>query len=124
MAYTEKFQRLADTARAQVVAVEPDEVDTLIDAGAIALDIRDPDEHATDHIADSMNISRGKLEMIVEAEIPDLDTTILCYCNAVNRGALSAATLRSMGYVNARYINGGLNAYNALESARGFEGSN
>jgi phage shock protein E len=120
MAYTEKFQRLADTARAPVAAVERDEVD----AGAIALDIRDPDEHATDHIANSMNISRGKLEMIVEAKIPDLDTTTLRYCNAVNRGALSAATLRSMGSVNARYINGGLNAYNALESARGFEGSN
>ena len=58
------------------------------------------------------------------AEIPDLDTTILCYCNAVNRGALSAATLRSMGYVNARYIDGGLTAYNAFESARGLEGSN
>ena len=124
MAYTEKFQQLADTARAQVAAVEPAEVDTLVAAGAIALDIRDPDEHATDHIANSMNISRGKLEMTVEAKIPDLDTTILCYCNAVNRGALSAATLRSMGYVNARYIDGGLNAYNALESTISSERSN
>ena len=124
MAYTEKFQRLADTARAHVAAVEPDDIDTLVDVGAIALGIRDPDEHATDHIANSMNISRAKLEMIVEAKIPDLDTTILCFSNAVNRGALSAATLRSRGYVNARFINGGLNAYNALESARGFEGSN
>jgi len=123
MAYTEKFQRLADNARAHVSAVEPAEVDTLVAAGAVALDIRDPDEHATDHIANSMNISRGKLEMTVEAKIPDLDTTILCYCNAVNRGALSAATLRSMGYVNARYIDGGLNAYNALESTHSTEGS-
>ena len=123
MAYTEKFQRLADDAQSQVSSVEATEVDALIDGGAIALDIRDPDEHATDHIAESMNISRGKLEMIVEAKIPDLDTTILCYCNAVNRGALSAATLKSMGYVNARYINGGLNAYNALEPATSTEAS-
>ena len=123
MAYTEKFQRLADDAQSQVSSVEAAEVDALIDGGAIALDIRDPDEHATDHIADSMNISRGKLEMIVEAKIPDLDTTILCYCNAVNRGALSAATLKSMGYANARYINGGLNAYNALEPTTSTEAS-
>ena len=123
MAYTEKFQRLADDAQSQVSSVEATEVDALIDGGAIALDIRDPDEHATDHIADSMNISRGKLEMIVEAKIPDLDTTILCYCNAVNRGALSAATLQAMGYTNARYINGGLNAYNALESTTSTERS-
>jgi phage shock protein E len=117
MAYTDKFQRLADAAQAQASSVEANEVDTLVDNGAIALDIRDPDEHATNHIAHSMNISRGKLEMIVESKIPDLDTTILCYCNAVNRGALSAATLTAMGYTNARYINGGLNAYTALEPA-------
>ena len=123
MAYTEKFQRLADDAQSQVSSVEATEVDALIDGGAIALDIRDPDEHATDHIADSMNISRGKLEMIVEAKIPDLDTTILCYCNAVNRGALSAATLKLMGYANARYINGGLNAYKALEPTTSTEAS-
>ncbi len=114
MAYTDKFQQLADTARAQVSSVEATEVDDLIDAGAVVLDIRDPDEHAAGHMARSMNISRGKLEMVVESKIPDLDTPILCYCNAVNRGALSAATLTAMGYTNARYINGGLNAYNAL----------
>jgi len=117
MAYTDKFQQLADTARSQVSSVEAAEVDDLIDAGAIVLDIRDPDEHAAGHMARSMNISRGKLEMVVESKVPDLDATILCYCNAVNRGALSAATLTAMGYTNARYINGGLNAYNALATS-------
>jgi|AntAceMinimDraft_5_1070358.scaffolds.fasta_scaffold262606_1 rhodanese-related sulfurtransferase len=115
MVYTEKFQRLADDAQEQVSSVEACEVDALVGAGAIALDIRDPDEHAADHIADSMHISRGKLEMLVEGKIPDFDATVLCYCNAMNRGALSAATLKAMGYLNARYINGGLNAYKALE---------
>ena len=123
MAYTEKFQRLAADAQSRVSSVEAAEVDALVDAGAIALDIRDPDEHAADHIDHSMNISRGKLEMVVETKIPDLDATILCYCNAVNRGALSAATLQAMGYTNARYINGGLNAYNALESTTSTERS-
>jgi phage shock protein E len=116
MAYTDKFQHLAEAAQSKVSSVEADEVDALVDNGAIALDIRDPDEHAAHHITDSINISRGKLEMIIESKIPDLDTTILCYCNAVNRGALSAATLTDMGYTNARYINGGLNAYKALGS--------
>ena len=122
MAYTQKFQNLTEAARAQVSSVEADEVDALADSGAITLDIRDPDEHAADHIADSMNISRGKLEMIVESKIPDLDTTILCYCNAINRGALSAATLTAMGYTDARFINGGLNAYNALDASDSSQG--
>lgn len=124
MAYTDKFQHLADLARAQVSSVRAEEVDALVNAGAIALDIRDPDEHAADHIAASMNISRGKLEMIVESKIPDLDTPILCYCNAVNRGALSAATLTAMGYSNARYIDGGLTAYTSLQTNTSTETSN
>ncbi len=116
MAYTEKFQSLADAARAQVEEVKPEDVDALLANGAIALDIRDKEEHDADHIAGSLNISRGKLEMNVEGEIPDLDANILCYCNAYNRGALSAATLRSMGYQNARFIAGGLLEYRKLNA--------
>ena len=111
MAYTEKFQQLADGARERVIEVMPDDVDKLMASGAIALDIRDKEEHDADHIAGSLNISRGKLEMNIEHAIPDLDAVILCYCNAYNRGALSADTLRAMGYRNASFIAGGLKAY-------------
>lgn len=111
MAYTEKFQKLADAARARVVEVHAHEVDALLAKGAIALDIRDKEEHDAGHIPGSLHISRGKLEMNIEGVIPDLGTVILCYCNAYNRGALSADTLRAMGYAQARVIAGGLKAY-------------
>ena len=114
MNYTSKFQTMADAARARVQEVAPADVDALLANGAIALDIRDPDEHAAGHIPGSINISRGKLEMNVEGQITDMDATILCYCNANNRGALSAASLRDMGYHNAKFIAGGLKAYKAL----------
>ena len=94
--------------------VKPEDVDALLVAGAVALDIRDKEEHDAGHIHGSLHISRGKLEMNVEAALPDLDQTILCYCNAFNRGALSAATLQDMGYKNAKFIAGGLNAYRKL----------
>jgi phage shock protein E len=116
MAYTEKFQSLADAARAKVDEIAPADVAALIVHGAVALDIRDPDEHAKGHIPGSLNISRGKLEMNVEEALPDLDRVILCYCNANNRGALSAASLREMGYRNACFIGGGLNAWRKLTS--------
>ena len=114
MAYTSKFQTLADEARAKVEEVLPQDVAALMEQGAVALDIRDPDEHAQGHIPGSVNLSRGKLEMNVEGIVTDLDTTILCYCNAYNRGALSAASLRDMGYRNAKFIAGGLNAWRKL----------
>ena len=93
MAYTDKFQQLADDAIAQVDGVRPEDVDSLIADGAIALDIRDKEEHDADHIAGSHKLSRGKRDMLVEDRIPDLDPPIMCFCNAVNRGALSAAAL-------------------------------
>ncbi len=114
MAYSEKFQHLADAARARVEEVLPKQVDALLAAGAVALDIRDKEEHDADHIAGSLHVSRGKLEMNIEDIIPDLDTAIICYCNAFNRGALSADTLRNMGYKNVKFIAGGLKAYRAL----------
>jgi rhodanese-related sulfurtransferase len=116
MAYTEKFQTMADTAMSLVKGVSPQDVDKMLSHGATALDIRDKEEHDAGHIDGSLNISRGKLEMNVEGQIADLDTVILCYCNANNRGALSAAALRSMGYVNAKYIAGGLKAYRASKT--------
>ena len=116
MKYTSKFQDLADAARSRIDEVKPEEVDALLASGAIALDIRDKEEHDVDHIRGSLNISRGKLEMIIESKIPDLNATVLCYCNAFNRGSLSADTLRSMGYKNAKLIAGGLLAYRKLDS--------
>ena len=114
MAYTEKFQHLADVAISQVASVDPAQVNALMAQGAVALDIRDKEEHDADHLAGSLHVSRGKLEMNIEGLIPDLSTMVLCYCNANNRGALSANTLRQMGYANARYIAGGLKAYRAV----------
>ena len=79
MAYTDKFQSLADQARSQVEGVEPRDVDALIAAGAIGLDIRDKEEHDAGHIDGSINVSRGTLEMKIESRVPDLDATVLCY---------------------------------------------
>ena len=117
LAYSEKFQALADAAQTKVQGIAPQDVDALLSKGAIALDIRDKEEHDAGHIPGSVHISRGKLEMNVESALPDLDAQILCYCNAFNRGALSAASLQAMGYKNASFIAGGLNAYRKLHTS-------
>lgn len=116
MKYTEKFQTMADAAQPQVEGVEPRNVDDKVVKSAILLDIRDPEEHQKGHIQGLMNISRGTLEMIIEREIPDWNTETLCDCNANNRGAFSAASLKSMAYVNAKYIADGLIEYQHTHS--------
>ena len=114
MAYTEKFQAMSEAAIARVEGVKPEQVDALVANGTVLLDIRDKEEHDGDHLDGSINVSRGKLEMNIEGVLPDLDTVILCYCNANNRGALSAAALKDMGYSNAKFIAGGRLGYRAL----------
>lgn len=115
MGYSEKFQNLANQAIEKVEGIAPQDVDQLVSSGAILLDIRDKEEHEQDHILGSLHISRGKLEMNVEELIPDLNATIICYCNVNNRGALSAASLLGMGYSNVKFIAGGLRAYRELK---------
>lgn len=117
MAYTEKFQTLADQAQAKVGSVAASDVDALLSQTAVALDIRDKEEHDAGHIDGSLNISRGKLEMNVEGVLPDLDARLLGYCTANNRGALLAAAIKDKGYKNAHDIAGGLNAYRKLNTA-------
>jgi phage shock protein E len=116
MAYSDKFIQMGEAARSRVHAVKPNEIDALLASGILALDIRDKEEHDVDHIPGSKHISRGKLEMNVEEEIPDLDTPIITYCNVNYRGALSADSLRAMGYSNVSYIEGGLKAYRAWQN--------
>ena len=113
MAYSEKFQQLGDAARARIDGVAVDDVATLASAGAVLLDIRDREEFDAGTMPGALHLSRGKLEMNIESLVPDLTATILCFCNANHRGSLSAATLRDLGYDNARVIVGGLNAWKA-----------
>ena len=106
MAYTEKFQALADAACARVRSVAPSEVDAIAAEGGVLLDICDKEEFDVDRIPTARHVSRGTLEMKIESVVPNLETVIVCYCNANNRGALSADALRAMGYQNVRYLAG------------------
>ena len=41
MAYTDKFQKIANEARSRVDDVRPDQIDAFLRAGAVLLDVRD-----------------------------------------------------------------------------------
>lgn len=113
MQYTTKSQAMSDAAHARVADVSATDMDEIIAARAVPLEIRDKEDHDADHISGSVHVSRGKLEMVIENVSPDLKTFILCYCSANNRGALSAARLKDIGYANVRYIAAGMNAQSA-----------
>ena len=71
---------------------------------AIIIDVREADSAATSKLRDSVNISRGLLEMKVPGHCPDPDTIIFTHCGGGGRASLAALTLQEMGYKNVYAI--------------------
>jgi rhodanese-related sulfurtransferase len=84
----------AATARALYEAAE----------GAVIIDVREADSAAESKLTDSLNISRGLVEMKVPKVCPDPDTLILTHCGGGGRASLAALTLQQMGYTNVHAI--------------------
>ena len=76
------------TAR-QIVADNP---------GAVIVDVREAHSAAESKLSDSINISRGLLEMKLPKTCPDADTVILTHCGGGGRASLAAQSLQNMGY--------------------------
>ena len=80
--------------------------------GVVFVDVRTDEEWNGGHLPGAQHLDRGKLEFSVETAIPDKATPIVVYCKSGDRGALSAHTLKNMGYTNVKNMAGGFVAWN------------
>ncbi len=71
---------------------------------AVIIDVREANSAAESKLKDSINISRGLIEMKVPKLCPDPDTLILTHCGGGGRASLAALTLQEMGYTNVYAI--------------------
>lgn len=71
---------------------------------AFIIDVREADSAGTDKLIDSINISRGLIEMNVLKYCSDPDALILTHCAGGGRASLAALTLKNMGYTNVYAI--------------------
>jgi rhodanese-related sulfurtransferase len=71
---------------------------------AVIIDVREADSAANSKLVDSINISRGLIEMKVPKLCSDPDTLILTHCGGGGRASLAALTLQEMGYTNVHAI--------------------
>lgn len=86
----------------------------LIAAGAAAvLDVREPSEFATEHIARATNVPIRNLVKTIGTLPSDRAAPILVYCKTGHRGAIALSVLRMLGYSNVRSIYGGLDGWKA-----------
>ena len=71
---------------------------------AVIIDVREAQNAENSKLKDSINISRGLIEMKVAKYCPDSKTLILTHCGGGGRASLAALTLQKMGYNNVHAI--------------------
>ena len=71
---------------------------------AVIIDVREAKNFENSKLKDSINISRGLIEMKIAKYCPDSETLILTHCGGGGRASLAALTLQKMGYTNVHAI--------------------
>jgi len=77
----------------------------------ILIDCREAEELQEGHIAESVFIPRGVLEMTVERHFADRGKNIVIYCAGGGRSALAAQSLKTMGYTEVASMEGGFGGW-------------
>jgi rhodanese-related sulfurtransferase len=81
-------------------------------AGSVViLDVRGSGEYASGHIQGAHWLARGKLELGIHTKVSDKARKIVTVCDSGIRSSLAAGTLKSLGYRDVSYLEGGLRAW-------------
>ncbi|HEY2411035.1 MAG TPA: rhodanese-like domain-containing protein [Pirellulaceae bacterium] len=111
MPHGPRFQQLAADAKAHIREITAQQAAAEQQAGALLIDVRESDEFTKEHATGAIPMSRGTLELKIEEKAPDAATPIICYCGGGSRSALSAESLKRMGYTNVSSLAGGFKAW-------------
>ena len=105
-------------AKGQVENLDPDAVERELAAGAVLVDLREPEElEANGRIPGAVHVPRGMLEFRADPsssyhQAPiDPSKRVILHCASGGRSALGAATLREMGYEDVAHLDGGITAW-------------
>lgn len=101
------FLRRAAQARAQIKEVPAEDVLRSDPQNQTFIDVRGEDEYAQGHLAGAVNIPLDQFSERTQADLPDKDSPLVCYCNGGNRGALATDALQEMGFSNVINVAGG-----------------
>lgn len=103
---------LVKHAKNEINEISCEEAASMFDT-AIVIDVREPAEFQSGHIANAVHIPRGMLEFSLSSHPPltNLEQPVIVYCKSGGRSALSAQTLQKMGYQHVYSIIGGYDAW-------------
>ncbi len=96
--------------RPQVAQINPDEAHQRQAAGAVIVDVREPDEWRSGHIPGAVHIPLGKLGAHVARF--DKSQELIVVCRSGNRSAAAVGALAQAGYAQVSNLQGGMIAWN------------
>ena len=105
------YRDLLDRTRATIREVDPLEATRLREAGALVLDVREPDEVEQGTIPGAVHIPRGFLEMRIEDAVRDKGRPVVVYCASGVRSAFAAKALQDLGFGEVASLTGGFAAW-------------
>ena len=99
-------KQMMEAANAAVPRLTPAQVKEMMAKGnTLVVDVRDaPEVEKSGKVAGAVHVSRGMLEFKADPESPyhdknfDKSKTVILYCASGGRSALSAKTLKDLGY--------------------------
>ncbi len=105
------FREMLAATRAQITEVDPAAALDAMSAGAVLLDVREPEEIAQGAVPGSVHIVRGNLEAQVESRLADKSAPVVVMCAGGTRSAFAAKTLQDLGYTDVVSMDGGFNRW-------------
>src|SRR4051794_20792886 len=102
------FRDLLSATKKEITEVDTAKAAARIAAGAIVLDVREPDEYDQGALPDAIHIPRGHLESQVEGRLLDKNAEVVIYCAGGVRSAFAAKTMQELGYTTVSSLIGGV----------------
>ena len=106
--------QLLDEAARRIAFVSMEELRDRVAAGVgelVVLDIRERDAYDAGHIPGARHVPRGQLELRIDQTLPDPTVRVVTCCEFGKISTLAADTLRTMGYVRAVALDGGMKSW-------------
>jgi len=114
MKHSEEFLAIVKDAKNHVRETDVDGARTMVEGGAVLIDVREDNEYLEGHAAGSKHMGRGIIERDIVQTYPDKSTELVLYCGGGYRSALVAESLQKMGYTNVWSMDGGWSAWKEL----------
>ena len=86
-----------------------------MEANAVLLDVRTPEEHKSGYLEGAVLLPLAELESKITKKIPDKNTPIYIYCRSGRRSGIAVEKLKAVGYTKLHNLGGLKDAQEKLD---------